>query len=268
MTAHETLLTRLEKGVLYITLNRPHLRNAMNQAMVEELLSIFEGIAENRKVRAVVLCGAEGNFCSGGDIKDMAGLLVDSPDGQALAAKANRRFGDLICAVDRAPQATICVIEGVALGGGFGLVCVSDIAFAHTGARFGLPETGLGIPPAQIAPFVVRRIGLTQARRLAVLGSRFDGKKALGLGLVHDLFASESEAQELVNATLAEIRRCGPQANAITKQLMLDVGRCPIEELLDRAATDFAACIRGPEGREGTSAFREKRIPAWAREEQ
>ena len=263
----ETLLTRTEQGVLYLTLNRPEVRNAMNATMVAELSAVFEAIAEDRTVRAVLIHGAGETFCAGGDLKDMRSMLAEPEDGRDPAREMNRAFGRLIQRVDRAPQAVIAVLEGAVLGGGLGLACVSDLALAHRDTQFGLPETGLGIPPAQIAPFVVRRIGLTQARRLAVLGARFDSETALRIGLIHETFSSEEEAAERVRAAISQIRRCAPGANAVTKQLMLDVDHVPLEDLLDRAADEFAASLRGDEGREGTRAFREKRLPRWAVEE-
>src|SRR5690606_32924520 len=136
-------------------------------------------IHDDRTVRAVVLRGAEGHFCAGGDIKDMANARASVGKTEADPFfTLNREFGRLITAVNQAPQTVIVVAEGAVLGGGFGLACVSDVAIAAASAKFGLPETGLGVIPAQIAPFVVTRIGLTQARRLALLGARFDGAEA------------------------------------------------------------------------------------------
>ena len=172
------LLLSLDGGVLSITLNRPHKRNAMNKRLVDEMRAVFAAIAEHRSVRAVVLRGAEGNFCAGGDIAGMHDGAVDeagkplSPD--KAAWQFNRSFGHLITEVNKAPQVVITILEGAVLGGGFGLACVSDIAIAKADAKFAMPETGLGIVPAQIAPFVVMRVGLTQARRLALTGQRIE----------------------------------------------------------------------------------------------
>jgi len=260
----ETIQTHTDQGTLRITLNRPKVRNAMNAAMVAELTKVFDQIREDRTVRAVVLHGAGGNFCAGGDVKDMGRMLAEPTENGDPAVAMNRSFGHLLQKVDRAPQAVIAVVEGAVLGGGLGLVCVSDLAIAHKDAAFGLPETGLGIPPAQIAPCVVRRLGLTQARRLAMLGARFDASEAHHMGLVHELFDSEEDAADRLRAALSQIRRCAPGANAVTKALILAVGSAPLEGLLDRAAEDFAACLRGEEGQEGTRAFREKRLPSWS----
>lgn len=255
-----------EQGVLRLTLNRPEARNAMSLNMVSEIESVFEAIAPRRDVRVVVVRGAGGHFCAGGDVKDMAGARGQpSKEGEPDAlALVNRAFGKMITLVDRAPQAVVAVLEGAVLGGGFGLACVADVALARADAKFGLPETGLGLPPAQIAPFLVRRLGLSQARRLAVTGGRFDGRAAADFGLVHEVGQDETELENLVGRVLNQILRCAPGAVASTKSLMLQVGLTEHEALLDRAAEDFARAARGPEGIEGMTAFISKRAPKWA----
>ena len=189
----ETLLLNSVSGVLHITLNRPDSRNAMSLAMVGELRATLEAVRHDPNVRALVLRGAGGHFCAGGDIKDMAGARARGGDAYR---ELNRAFGALLEEAHAAPQVLVAVLEGAVLGGGFGLACVSDVAIAASGAKFGLPETTLGILPAQIAPFVVHRIGLTQARRLALTAARFDGAEALRLGLVHYCEQDEAALQQ------------------------------------------------------------------------
>ena len=168
----QTLQLRRDGWRLHVTLSRPESRNAMSFAMVRELIAVFAAIADDRETRAVILRGAGGNFCAGGDIKDMAGArgAEPGPDGKDPLAVTNRIFGAMLAQIEQAPQAVIAVLEGAVMGGGFGLCCVSDVAIASDDAKFRLPETSLGVPPAQIAPFIVRRVGLTHARRLAVTG--------------------------------------------------------------------------------------------------
>ncbi|MDT0617540.1 enoyl-CoA hydratase-related protein [Salinisphaera sp. P385] len=259
----ETLSVETDKGVLHATLNRPEARNAMNVAMVRELTELAGFANEHADVRALVIRGAAGNFCAGGDIKDMARIRQADGSGDP-AADYNRGFGTMLTALSRTRAAVVAVLEGAVLGGGFGLACISDVAIAHRDAKFGLPETGLGLPPAQIAPFVVARIGLTQARRLGVCGGRFDGEEARRLGLVHFCESDESAVAVRLDETLGQIRRCAPNANAITKALMLRVGNEELEPLLDDAARQFSECVRSDEGKEGTAAFIEKRLPGWA----
>jgi isohexenylglutaconyl-CoA hydratase len=263
-----TLLLRRDGWRLHVTLNRPDARNAMSFAMVRELMAVFAAIADDRSLRAVILRGADGSFCSGGDIKDMAAArgAEPGPDGKDPLATSNRLFGRMLEQIEAAPQAVIAVIEGAALGGGFGLCCVSDVAIASDDARFRLPETSLGVPPAQIAPFIVRRLGLTQARRLAVTGGSLDAAQALALALVHHV-SPRTGLDDLLARVLQDIARCAPEAVATTKRLVLAAAGAhgsALSNLLDAAADDFAAAARGPESVEGMTAFIQKRSPQWA----
>lgn len=270
----DTLLLEQKDHALFITLNRPDVRNAMSLTMVREIMAVFEHIKNNREIRAVVFRGTGHHFCAGGDIKDMVNAraaltkTAGEPTNGVIAGdpfqELNREFGRMILQVNRAPQVVLAILEGAVLGGGFGLACVTDVAIAHHAAKFGLPETGLGIPPAQIAPFVVTRIGLTQARRLALLGCRFNGKEALRLGIVHHVVADDDEITTLTEEILGQIKRCAPHANVVTKDLMLSVGDIPLENLLDNAAESFSQAVQGSEGQEGTMAFMQKRLPKWA----
>ncbi|WP_290522496.1 enoyl-CoA hydratase-related protein [Alcanivorax sp.] len=260
----ETLNLSLDGPVLHVTLNRPDSRNAMSLTMVNELLAVFEAVKDEAEVRAIVLRGAGGHFCAGGDIKDMAGARQQAAAGGGDAyVSLNRRFGEMITAANQQPQVVITVLEGAVLGGGFGLACISDVALAHSEATFGLPETGLGVIPAQIAPFVVERIGLTQARRLALTGVRFKGEEALRLGIVHEVANDETSLEAALANTLKAVRRCAPHANRVTKALVLKVGHEAMDTLLDQAAVDFAAAVNGEEGQEGTMAFVQKRPASW-----
>ena len=259
------LLIKESDGILSVTLNRPEKRNAMNDGIVHELVAVFNAIENNTEVRAVVLRGAEGNFCSGGDISGMnKSSNLSKEDAEKITWDFNRSFGRMITQVNNAPQVVITMLEGAVLGGGFGLACISDVAIAHKDALFAMPETGLGIVPAQIAPFVVARIGITQARRLALLGERIDGTEAQRLGIAHYVADDAGAMEEQLTSVLKKLRRCAPGANALTKQLMLQVSVMEHEALLDSAAHMFTHCLTTDEGREGTKAFLEKRKPFWA----
>ena len=256
-----TLMLNLDAGVLHVTLNRPDSRNAMSLAMVGELRAVLESVRHDTSVRAIVLRGAGGHFCAGGDIKDMAGARAAGGDAYR---QLNRAFGSLLEEAQHAPQVLIAVLEGAVLGGGFGLACVSDIALCQQDAKFGLPETTLGILPAQIAPFVVKRIGLTHTRRLALTAARFNGSEAERLGLVHFSEVDSEHLDTRLQQVLSQVRQCAPQANAQTKALLLAAENEALGPLLDRAAEQFAAAVTGAEGIEGTMAFMQKRAPKWA----
>ena len=144
----QTLLLAKQDGVLHITLNRPDSRNAMNLNMLEELIEVLTCASGDPQLRAIVLRGADGHFCAGGDIKDMANARAM---GKSAYTQLNRHFGRLLEQAEQQPQVLVVVLEGTVLGGGLGLACVSDIALCLETARFGLPETSLGVIPAQIA---------------------------------------------------------------------------------------------------------------------
>jgi isohexenylglutaconyl-CoA hydratase len=261
LPACTTLALRRDREALHVTLHRPEVRNAMSGRMVEELRAALRAVRDDRAVRTLVLRGAGGNFCAGADLKDLA-----VPRDVAAWAEFSRQVGRLVAEVEAAPQVVIAVLEGAALGGGFGLACAADVAIAEVGARFGMPETTRGIPAAQIAAAVVRRIGLSQARRLALLGLTIDAAEAARLGLVHQTEAGAAALERAVEAAREAVRRCAPGANASTKALLLAAAREPSEALIERAAAAFAEAVTGPEGREGTAAFVARRPPGWATE--
>lgn len=268
LPACEHLALRRRGPHLHVTLNRPAARNALTDDMIGELLQVLDAIAEDRSITSLVLRGAGGTFCAGGDIKGFQAAFSEPPTSGAPDPIAinNRRFGEFMTRINSAPQTVVAVVEGAAFGGGLGLVCASDVALCHADTRFALSETGLGIPPAQIAPFVVQRVGLTAARRLALTGMRFDGREAGRLGLVHVVCEDDAALEQRLNDVLEQIATCAPGANAATKQILLASTAKPLPEVLDAAAQAFAACLRSPEGHEGVSAFLQKRRPVWHRE--
>jgi isohexenylglutaconyl-CoA hydratase len=267
LPACRTLQLTRRGSRLHVTLNRPDTRNALNREMVEDLIGVVAFLENDREIAVVVVRGAGGTFCAGGDIKgflEQAGSAPPAPGERDAIALNNRRFGTFLARFDSLPQTIVMAIEGAAFGGGLGLAAIGDVAVALADTRFAMAETGLGVVPAQIAPFVAARIGVSQARRLALSGQRFDGREAWRIGLVHqvcdDRLAFETRLEEI----LADIQRCAPGANAATKRLLLASRTTPLPELLDQASEAFAASLRGAEGREGVAAFLEKRKTSWA----
>jgi isohexenylglutaconyl-CoA hydratase len=258
----DTLITRQDGGVLYLTLNRPEVRNAMSLAMVLELREALAAAESDGSTRVVVLRGAGGHFCAGADLKDMAGARLRLVEDADAVAKVNAAFGELCVAFANTGLAIIAVLEGTVMGGGVGLACVSDVALAGTSAMFRLPETSLGIVPAQIAPFLVERLGYAEAKRLAVTGGRLDANAALALRLVHAVHASGA-LDNAVHAVLADILQCAPGAVAATKSLMARARWNTAASLVHEASQVFSAAALGPEGQEGTTAFLQKRKASW-----
>lgn len=262
MNGDTTILARAEGGVLHLTLNRPEVRNAMSLAMVQALRQALADAEADGNTRVVVLRGAGGHFCAGGDLKDLASArqrLDHDPD---AIAQVSRAFGELCVAFASTPLATVAVLEGTVMGGGFGLACVVDVAIASTGTVFRLPETTLGVVPAQIGPFLVERLGLSEARRLAITGAKLDAETALALRLVHGVHAGGALDHALADV-LKGILQCAPGAVAATKALLARARLQSAASLVDDAAQVFSAAVLGPEGVEGTLAFLAKRPAAW-----
>ena len=252
--------------VLYVWLNKPETKNALVGGMGQELRDTFAALKTMPDVRVVVLRGAGGTFCAGGDLKNFNAASKPLAPGEHDALKeANRAGGALFQAIDEARQAVIVVVEGFAMGGGFGMACLGDITIAHADAQFAMTEVMLGIVPAQISPFVVRRIGLTAARKFGVSGGRLNGTQARDIGIAHEVAADTAALEAAIDANIAQVLKCAPGAVAVTKALMHRVaqGGASMDQLLDQAAESFVSAVRSDEGREGTAAFVEKRKPAW-----
>ena len=184
-------------------------------------------------------------------------------DGEDPIAEVSRAFGMLCAAFAATPLALVTVLEGTVMGGGFGLACVSDVAIASDSVQFRLPETSLGVVPAQIAPFLVERLGYSEAKRLAVCGARLGASEALAIRLVHEVHGAEALDAALARV-LNDILRCAPGAVAATKRLLARARFTAGASLVDEAAAVFSHAVQGAEGIEGTTAFLHKRSPSWA----
>lgn len=252
---YETLKINNNSSIAHVTLNRPQARNAMNFRMVEELCTLFTEWKTNRDIRAVVLSGADGVFCAGGDIKEMRANNIPPKDNAG-------NLDNMLTAINQASQIVISKIEGVALGGGLGLVCVSDIAIASTTAVMGLPEVRLGIAPSYISPYVLQRIGLTRARELMLTGRRFKGQEALTYGLVHAI-AEPNDLDQQLDKILSDIQHCAPNAIAAIKELLFEVDHQPTNETVTYRANLLNQLRTSEEGQEGMLSFIEKRPANW-----
>jgi isohexenylglutaconyl-CoA hydratase len=255
MDAFETITCAVEGPVATVSLNRPEERNAMSMAMVEELSRCFTQLRDEmyRDVRVVVLRAAGEVFCAGGDLRDMRAA---SGDGARIGAQLD----ELLRSVNEAPQVVVARIQGPAMGGGLGLVCVSDIAIANEDATFGLPEVRLGLAPAVISPYVVQRAGFTRARQLMLTGKRFGAAAALEYGLIHEV-APEGKLDAHVEATLADVLKCAPNALRECKRLLFAV-LAHTDTLEERVAT-LDRLRTSDEAAEGILAFIQKKSAPW-----
>ena len=258
------ILLESEAGWLTVWLNRPDVRNALSTEMVDELTDLLSALRNDRDIRGITFRGKGGVFCAGGDLKGFQAVFQGEMEDEAQVAAASRKAGEMFGLLETAPQVTVMLVEGVAVAGGLGMVCAGDVVAVTEDATFALTETTLGIPPAQIAPYIVSRLGLKTARRLMLTAARFDGSDALALGLA-DFVAADAAGLDAIEKTIRKgVMRCAPGANAVTKDIVLATQYLDRDAMLDKAAAGFAHCMRSEEGREGISAFFEKRKPRWA----
>jgi len=264
---HDHALLRLDRddrGVVTLSLNRPERHNALCAPLVEALTATLERLADDDGVRVVVLAGEGASFCAGADIGEMRAAAEATPEDNERDA---RRLATLLHRLDRFPRPTVARVHGNAFGGALGLIAACDIAVGADTAVLSLSEVRLGIAPAMISPYVLRAIGPRQARRLCLTGERFGAMAAARAGLLH-----EAVPAERLDATVAEIvadlLRGAPGAQAEIKRLLAQVaGRDDGDEqrLAAETARWIARLRAAPEGREGLSAFLEKRPARWVR---
>jgi len=253
----------LQQGWLSVWLNRPEARNALSAEMATELRAVAKVLRSRPDIRGVTFRGRGGVFCAGGDLKGFHSLMREGV-GHAQVAAFSREGGLLFHEVNELPQVTVMLVEGAAMAGGLGLVCAGDVIAVTREAQFALTETMLGIPPAQIAPLIVQRIGLSAARRIMLTGARFDGAEAQAIGIADHLAEDATGLGAFEAGIRASVQRCAPGANAATKRIVLAVPHLKRAEILETAADGFAECLLGAEGQEGVRAFLEKRKPVWA----
>ncbi len=246
--------------VAIVTLHRPELHNAFDDALIAELTAELRRLDADDSVRVVVLAAAGKSFSAGADLHWMRRMAAYD-EAQNLADA--RALAELMRTLDGLSKPVIAQVQGAAYGGGVGLIACCDVVIAAETASFCLSETRLGLIPAVISPYVVAAIGARQARRWCVSAEAFDAATALRLGLVHEVVAPERLAAR-VDELLATLAGNGPQAMREAKRLVRDVAGRPLDAaLIDDTARRIARLRASPEGREGVSAFLDKRAPAW-----
>jgi len=255
----DTVQLRYADGEAVVTLNRPDVHNAFDDALIVRLGDVLDQLSTRNDVRVVVLAGAGKSFSAGADLgwmRRMAGYTEAENRADAM------RLAHLMHRLDTMPMPTVARVHGAAIGGGVGLVACCDIALASAAAAFALSEVRLGLIPAVISPYVIGAIGPRAARRYMLTAERFDAAEARRIGLVHQV-AEPDHLDVLVKMVVDALKLGGPKALAETKRLALDVGGAPSEEIRADTAARIARLRASPEGREGVTAFLEKRKPGW-----
>jgi methylglutaconyl-CoA hydratase len=255
-----SLLVDKKDGIGRITLNRPAVRNAFDDALIAALTSAFRDMDQDASIRVVVLAGNGTAFCAGADLnwmKRMAGYSYDENlrDARALA--------EMLATLDRLDKPTIARVHGPAFAGGTGLVAACDIAVGTPEAKFCFSEAKLGLSPATISPYVMRAIGAHAANRYFLTAEVFDAQEALRIGMLSALVPA-AELDATIEALTQHLLAGGSEAHARIKDLIRDVAGRPVDDALRADTARRIAEIRSsPEGREGIASFLEKRKPKW-----
>jgi methylglutaconyl-CoA hydratase len=256
-------LRRTEEGpVATVILARPDAHNALNADLIDELKRCFEELAEDQETRVVVLAGEGRSFCAGADIgymRETAGLSYEENLEDA------RRLAMMYWTIDECPKPVVAKVQGVAMGGGAGLLSVADVVVADSEARFAFSEIKLGIAPATISPFVVRKIGVSHARSLFLTGERFGAERAREIGLTHEVVSSDG-LDAAVDKKVGQLLQGGPVAQATLKGLLRRLETTEPMEAPGLTARVISELRTGEEGQEGLAAFIEKRDPRWRTE--
>ena len=251
------------RGVVTLTLNRPEKHNALDGATMSELDTALTNVANDPKARVVVLTGAGASFCAGADIGHMRSMLNMTEEQNVADALVLAR---LLRKLDELELPLIARVNGNAFGGGVGLIACADVAIGASSVKFALTEVRLGIVPAAISPYVVAAIGGRQARRLFLTAAPFTADDARELGLLH-FTAPTEQLDQLVTEQIDHLLRGGPTALRAAKQLVRRVAHLHDREVLGDETARLLARLRvSPEGKEGLSAFLERRKSAWAPE--
>ncbi|MGH8765043.1 MAG: enoyl-CoA hydratase/isomerase family protein [Burkholderiales bacterium] len=245
----------------WLWLNRPELRNALNDLVMNALVDSLQELEGNKSCRVIVLAGRGQAFCAGGDLSRMQQASKMS---KAKSKAEAGRFAKLLYRLHTYPKPVIARVHGAAFAGGFGLAAACDLVVASEEAEFCLPEVRIGLVPAMISPYIVRGLGEQQARRYVLTGERLSAREAHRIGLVHECVpAAELDAR--VEKLSAQLAQAGPQALARSKQLLARVGKAAISPKLAAETAGVLADVRaGDEAREGIRSFLEKRKPRWS----
>lgn len=263
-----TIEPEFSEGWLTLWFNRPEARNALSAELTSDLRQLLEAVRNEPAVRGITLRGRGGVFCAGGDLKSFK-AMASGQAGRDDVLALSRDVGQLLALLDSMPQVTVALVEGAAMAGGFGLTCCCDVVICEEAASFALTEAMIGLSPAQIAPYVLQRLGYATGRRLMLTAARFKGSEALQLGLADFIGPDGPRLEAIERRVRSDVLKCAPGAIADTKRLILALPGLGPDQRIEAAAQNFTGRFLSEEGREGVTSFVEKRPPAWApRQEQ
>lgn len=257
----EFIRTSVSSKVARVVLARPDLHNAFNEVVIAEVTDAFRELGLDASVRVIVLAGEGKSFCAGADVNWMRKMVGYSFDENVADANL---LAVMLRTIRECPKPVIARIHGAALGGGVGLAAACDIVVALSSAVFSLSEVKLGIIPAVISPFVIEKIGMSQARRYGLTAERFDAHEAKRIGLVHEVADSVNAMDAAIEKLCETLIANGPEALAACKWVLSEVGGVRWDDVQSRTTARIAERRVSPEGQEGLRSFLEKRAPIWS----
>jgi methylglutaconyl-CoA hydratase len=258
---YTTIATERQDAIVTIRFNRPEIHNAFNSTVITELLDLFHQIDKDPSIRVVILTGNGKSFCAGADLNWMRGVITQSFDQNLAEANA---LAELFYTIYTLRQPVIARVNGAAIGGGTGFVAVCDFAVAAKSATFSFSEVKIGVVPACIGPYVVKKIGEGKSRELFITGERMTAERALQVGLVNAM-VEDDRLDAAVEQYVRSIVSSGPEAVAMAKKLVAEVPRMTPEQFRPHTAEMIARLRISPEGQEGMDAFLNKRTPSWVK---
>lgn len=261
MHDYQSILLEVDGAVGLLTLNRPERHNAFDEVLIGEITQGLRYLEALPDVRVVVISAVGKSFCAGADLTWMQRAAGYAPEKNQQDA---HHLAALMSTLNELSKPTVARVNGPAYGGGVGLVAACDMAVATFDAQFSLSEVKLGIIPAVISPYVIAAIGERYSRRYMLTAERFSAAEAYRIGLVHEIVPDEAGLDEAVGELIDALVRNGPAAMAECKALIRVVANEAIDDATIEETTQRIVRVRAsPEGREGLSAFLEKRQPAW-----
>jgi len=267
MTDSNSIVLEQNGEWLTIWFNRPEVRNALVSDLFQEFMQTLDLLQNKKSFRGIIIRGAGGFFCAGGDLKSFKAMgSAQADNARVLANRTSQDIALMLQKIKSLPQLTVSIVEGAAMAGGFGIACATDLMVVMANTKFALTETRIGLPAAQIAPYVIERLGFAQARKLMLLGSKIDGEQAHQIGMADFVAQDEMELEVLENYIRTQLHSSGPQAISATKRILNASQNMNLDNYVDYAAEQFSDCLLSEEGQEGFASFIEKRKPNWAEE--
>mgnify|MGYP000116674136 CR=1 FL=1 len=252
-------ILELKNSWLTIWFNRPEKRNSLSEILIKEINQTLSFVENDPSIRGVIFRGKGKVFCAGADLKWMQSIASKKNNSDNLAMQMSMDFGEIFNKISSLPKVTISVVEGACMAGAVGIVSATDFLVTTADAKYALTETRIGLTPAQIAPYVLAKVGFKIGKKLMLLGNVFNGHEAFSIGMADYIVKENGNLDSEILKIIDDVKKCSPNAIAVTKKVLNSNYNINTAQ----AAKLFSQCIIHEEGREGFASFFEKRKPSW-----